>query len=94
MWEDNVSRMLMHLSVMVEYKYDELDADAVEAGLLNTDADRDRWFEYSLVGSRQLDVSMARHPDAVPVAVRVSGDLDDVLAARIDTLLAVLSDPR
>jgi hypothetical protein len=93
-WEDNVSRMLRHLSAMVDYKFDDLDADAVEAGIVNTDADLDRWFDYPLVGSRQLQISLARHPDAAPVAVRISDDLEEVLAARAETLLAVLSDPR
>ena len=49
------------------------------------------WFDYPLVGNRPLNVSLARHPGASPVGVRITGNLDEVLAARADTLLSVLS---
>jgi hypothetical protein len=43
---------------------------------------------------RQLNVGLAREPDAYPVMVRVSGELDDVLIGRIETRIAVFSDVR
>ena len=59
-----------------------------------TDADHGRWFDHPLAGDPQLNVGLANEPDAHPVMVRVSGELDDVLVGRIDTLLAVFSDIR
>lgn len=93
-WEENVDRLMRHLAHAVSYDFDDLDRGAIETGLEDTDADQDRWFDYPLVGQPQLNVGLARHPDAAPVVVRVSGDLDDVLAARVETLLAVYSDVR
>ena len=81
-------------SVLAGYTFDDLDEAAVATGLVDTDADLDRWFDYPLIGTRRLTVLLARHPDAAPVAVRIGGDLDAVLAGRAETLLDVLSDPR
>ncbi len=93
-WQENVLRLMRHLASITGYEFDSLDADAVETGLLQSDAEEDAWFDYPLCGSRRLDVFLARDPNAFPVAVRVAGDLDELLTARIRTLLAVLSDPR
>lgn len=87
-------RLMRHLSSITGYAFDSLDADAVETGLVGTDVDEDAWFEYPLSGSPRLDVSLARNPGAFPVAVRVVGGRDELLRARIETLLAVLGDSR
>jgi hypothetical protein len=91
-WEENVNRFMRHLAYTVAYDFDDLDRGAVETGLKDTDAERGRWFDYLLVGQGQLKVELARDPDASPIMVRVSGDLDDVLAARVETLIAVFGD--
>jgi hypothetical protein len=93
-WADNVHRLMRHLAHTVAYDFDDLDWGAVETGLTTTDAEQARWFDYPLVGKRQLNVGLAREPDAYPVMVRVSGELDDVLIGRIETLIAVFSDVR
>ena len=91
-WEQHVERFLGHLAAQVGYGLDDLDRGAVTAGLESTDAEHGRWFDYPLIGRRQVTVSLARTLGAAPVSIRVTGDLDMVLAARIETLLTVLSD--
>jgi hypothetical protein len=93
-WEENVNRLMRHLVYTVAYDFDDLDRGAVETGLEKTDAVQGRWFDYPLVGQRQINVGLAREPEASPVMVRVSGDLDEVLAARVETLISVFSDVR
>ncbi len=93
-WDENVHRLMRHLGHAVAYDFDDLDWGAVETGLASTDADQARWFDYPLVGERQVNVGLAREPDAHPVLVRVSGELDDVMVGRIETLIAVFSDTR
>lgn len=91
-WEQNVERLLRHLAQYAGYGFDDSDWSAVETGLQPTDEEQGLWFDYPLVGERHLAVHLARNTGAVPVSVRVTGDLDEVLTARVETLLAVLSD--
>lgn len=91
-WDQNVQRLLRHLSQCVGYGFDDSDWGAVSTGLQRTDEDQGNWFDYPLVGERRLTVHLARNLGAAPVSIRVTGDLDEVLAARIETLFAVLSD--
>lgn len=91
-WDENVNRLMRHLGYAVGYEFDDLDRGAVETGLANTDAEQDSWFDYPLAGERQVTVALAKEPDARPVMVQVSGDLDSNLAARIETLITVFSD--
>jgi hypothetical protein len=91
-WEENVERLLTHLSDQIGYALDDLDLGAVSAGLASTDADQDRWFRYPLVGRRTLELALARNVGAAPVDVRVTGEVDKIPAARLEMLIAVLSD--
>lgn len=91
-WEANVIRLMRHLSRMVAYEFDDLDQGAVEQGVQGSDADLDRWYAYPLVGERQLNIELAREVEMSPVQVRVSGDLDEVLAARIETAIDLLGE--
>ncbi len=92
-WPSNVERLLFWASHYVGYRFDHLDSQAVKTALPATDDEReDGWFEYPLVGAPALRVRLAQSLGAEPVIVRVIGELDDRLAARIETLLDVLSD--
>lgn len=89
----NVYTLMSTLSRFVGYSFDKLDWTAVATSLPETDAEAaDQRYEYPLVGEPSLDVSLAVYHGADPVAVTVNGDLDDVLSARIETLLDVLAD--
>ena len=92
-WDYNVDLFMSHLARAVGYSYDELDRGAVEAGLPDTNVDQDRWFDYPLQGrSQHLTVHLSRTEGASPVAYRVTGDLGEVLSARIETIVEVLYD--
>ena len=64
-----------------------LDEVALVGALEGTDDEDDRWFEYSLQGLPPLMVCLARQEGCSEVIVVVRGGFDDVLAARIETLL-------
>jgi hypothetical protein len=92
---ENVSALMTWLSFFVGYAYDDSDWQAVEAALPGTDADNaSGWYDYPLVGTPPLTVWLAQNVGADPVSVRVEGDMDVVLAARVDTLVSVLADVR
>jgi hypothetical protein len=89
--EDETTQLMQFLAVYIGYAYDALDEQALVGALDDTnDESDDGWFEFPLHGAPVLNVGLARSPGTDVVAVRVEGHIDDVLAARIDTLLDVL----
>jgi len=91
-FEENVVRFLEHLSRAIGYEYDAADEDALVGALDETDDESaTAWFRYPLQGRPPLVVSLARAVGGSVVGVRVDGDIDAVLEARIDTMLSLLS---
>ena len=91
-WPSTVRTMMVFLSSFVDYGFGYSDWDAVRFGLEGTDADRtDCFYEYPLIGSPVLTVRLARNVGADPVNVSVTGPMDVVLEARIETLISVLA---
>ncbi|WP_290863273.1 hypothetical protein [Hamadaea sp.] len=88
--EDNVMATLEHLSSLIGYPYDGADEDALIGALDETDDETDRWFEYPLCGSQVLTVRLAQAVGGAVVSIQVSGVMDEVLAARVETVLDLL----
>jgi hypothetical protein len=88
-WLDftNVVRFLTMVASYVGYPYDWWDEQALIGALDQTD---DRWFEYPLAGTPALTVRLARARGSDVITVQVVGELDDILATRVETLLDVL----
>jgi hypothetical protein len=77
------------------YSFDDLDWQAIESAPPQTTADlSDGSYDYPLSGEPSLVVRLAVNPGASPVDVRVVGDLDATLQAKLETLLALLADVR
>ncbi|NIK56941.1 hypothetical protein [Kribbella shirazensis] len=94
-WPANLRAALRHISACVDYTFDDWDWDAVEAALPQTDWEPlEHWYDYPIIGSRTLTVHLAHDDGFEPVGIRVEGELDEVLAARIETIIALLSDIR
>jgi hypothetical protein len=92
-WPSNVRVLMTYLSLFIGYQFDDSDWLAIELALPDTDAAApDGSYEYPLVGRPQLVVRLARNAGADPVAVTVTGPMDPVLEARVDTLIAVLAE--
>jgi hypothetical protein len=89
--EENVVRFLDHLSHYIGYQYDAADEDALVGALDNTDDESlTAWFQYPLQGTPPVVVSLARAVGDSTISVRVDGDVDTLLQARIDTMLNLL----
>jgi len=93
-WEANVGVALRQLAFVARYELDPVDLQTINSGLATTDADADRWYTYPFVGEHSVDLHLAVNPGAAPVSIRVTGQMDEVLAARIETILSVLADIR
>ncbi|WP_436533026.1 hypothetical protein [Actinoplanes sp. HUAS TT8] len=92
-FEGNVVRFLEHLSRYIGYRYDAADEDALVGALDDTDDESATfWFSYPLQGTPPVVVLLARGVGSSVVSVRVQGELDPVLEARIDTMLSLLSE--
>ncbi|WP_238015674.1 hypothetical protein KZZ52_19430 [Dactylosporangium sp. AC04546] len=90
-FEDNVVRFLEHVSHYTGYAYDDLDEVALTGALEDTDDEAPGgWFTYPLSGKPPLEVSLARADGGSVVSIRVAGDLDPVLTARVETLFDLL----
>jgi hypothetical protein len=83
---ENLTKVVEYLAGLVGYRWDELDAGALEAGLPGTDDEIDMWFEYPLA---HLTLRIANTDDSGHVVFRISGEFDEVFAARLETLLDV-----
>jgi hypothetical protein len=89
--EGNVVRLMQQISTYIGYSYDDLDEAALTGALDETDDESpDGWFAYPLAGEPELTVHLAQSPGSANVSVRVEGDVDVVLAARIETLLDIM----
>ena len=89
----NVRTLMVHLAHYVGCTYDDSDWLALKMALPGTDAGTPSgWYDYPLAGSPVLTVWLAQNCGDIPVSVRVTGVMDPVLAARVDTLLNVLAD--
>ncbi|GIE89605.1 hypothetical protein [Actinoplanes regularis] len=76
----------------IGYEYDAADEDALVGALDETDDESGTaWFRYPLQGTPPVVVALAQAVGGVVVSVRVDGDIDTVLEARIDTMLSLLS---
>ena len=93
-FDSAVLSFMAFLARWVGYAFDELDGEAIDAGVSATDAEADRWFEYPLPGEPALRVRLARDVGTSVVHVRVVGGMDAVLEARVETLIDVLSTPQ
>jgi hypothetical protein len=89
----NVRTLMFWTAHYVGYSFDESDWQAVRAALPMTNAEQaSGWYDYPLIGSPALTVWLAQVPGDSSVSVRVTGLMDEVLAARFETLIHVLQD--
>ena len=86
-WPENKMGLMKWLAVYIGYGFSESDEIAVANAA-------DGCFEYPLAGNPPLLVALEPDDEADPVSVRVTGAMDNVLAARVETLLDVFSDAR
>jgi hypothetical protein len=51
--------VLRELSQLIGYDFNQLDRDAIEIGMQNTDSEIPYYYEYSLIGTSQIDISIS-----------------------------------
>ncbi len=67
---ENLKGFMVVLADMVEYRFGSMDWDAVETGL-ESRAQDDEWFDYPLVGSVAIEISISRIVEEGDSGVRV-----------------------
>ena len=89
-FEKNLDGLISHVGAYVGYRWDHLDDDALIGALDSTDAEKsETWFEYPVVGTPPVMLTLARDVGTDVLSVRITGLFDAVLAARFETLLDV-----
>ena len=92
-WPSNVRTALTYLSLWIGYDFTETDWQAIEIALPDTDSEAPHgWYEYPLIGTPELTVTLAGTPGDQPINIRVQGKIDQILAARVETLISILAD--
>lgn len=88
--EQDVTTLCRYVAAYTQTSWDDLDQEALDGLLDETDAEAGKWFEYPLGGTPGVVVKLANDPGSALVQVRVIGQFDEVLRARFDTLVDVL----
>ncbi len=71
-WETNKNFVITELASCAEYSFDSWDEDAINQGLINTDSESEKYFEYSFIGNQRIDVLIANEPDSDKLIFKVS----------------------
>jgi hypothetical protein len=85
----SVRRFLELASFYVGYDFDDLDWQAIEAGIKGLRSEDDT-FGYPIAGQRELAISLSKDPGGDEVILRIAGPPDELLAVRLSTLFDVL----
>lgn len=70
-YEENLKPLLEMLSCLVDYSFDESDWVAVSTGIVNTDDEKDEWYEYQLIGKQTIEVKVAADPGSCIIHVQL-----------------------
>jgi hypothetical protein len=88
----NVRPLVESLAALIDYETDDWDWDAIEAGLRDTDAeDPQGWYDYPLIGTTTLRLDLANDPGSIVTMVQVHHPPNQLLTARIDTIISMLA---
>jgi hypothetical protein len=91
-YEDNLRAWLELVAGIVGYKFDELDWDAVRAGVADTDSEAERCYEYPL-GKSGTRVELAAEPGTSVIAVRTIG-ATSAIQARFELVTSIAQSYR
>ncbi len=86
----NLIPWLEVLSGEIGYEFDSMDRDAFEGGIVDTDGENDRWFEYELAGRIKLPLSVAHDVGTEVILVRVACPPD--FEPRVDTATEIAKE--
>ena len=97
-YAENLLHCLTLVAGEAAVNFDEDDWIAIEAGLEGTSDTADRWFDYKLATSNyQVDLQLSKDDgdDSTGIThVRFKGLPDEVIAARVSTVLSICSQHR
>lgn len=81
-WITSLRQFLELVSFYVHYRFDDLDWQAIQAGLDTLTSENDT-FSYLIAGQRELSLTISKDPYGDEVTVQITGRPDRLLGARI-----------
>ena len=75
-YEENLKPLLETVSLFVDYNFDGRDWLAINNGIRETDEEKDRWYEYQLIGKRRIEVKIANDPGSSVVMIQLQSEPD------------------
>lgn len=85
-WITTLRRFLQLVSSYVDYRFDDLDWQALQTGL-NTLTTENDTFSYPIAGQQELNLTISKDPGGDEVTVQITGRQDRLLGARIAGLM-------
>src|SRR5205809_111965 len=87
---DNLDAFLLAISALAEYSFDDGDEAAIEFGIVDTDVEKDRWFDYLLQGRTSIGLALAEDPGSNVIFFRVEADPD--VEAKVDAVISLFQE--
>ena len=69
--KENLIPLLEFLSELLKYDFDNMDQDAILAGIKTTDAEAGHWFDYQFQGFRSLALRIGEDPGTGILRVQI-----------------------
>jgi hypothetical protein len=85
---DNLCRFLKRVSVLIRYRFEDWDWDAIRFGIRDTDVPQDQWYEYELNGTPPVKFAFANTGDAKRLSVKVVSE--EPTAVRMDAVARIM----
>lgn len=85
-WVTSLRRFLELVSSYVDYRFDDLDWQAIQTGI-NTLTSENDTFSYPMAGQRELSLTISKDPGGNEALVQIAGRQDRLLGARIAGLM-------
>lgn len=76
----------------MKYDFDQLDIDAIEAGLKTVDESKDKWFHYQLIGNGVIDTRITIEPGSSCYQIQILSN--ERIDREIHFLLSMCQDWR
>ncbi len=83
-YEANLRRVILFISLFANYEWDEFDSSSIESGVATLTGHEESWLGY-VIGGIRLEV--ARDLSNGTLLVTMSGELNDEIQARLETML-------
>ena len=90
-FEYNLVSLLLILSELIKYSFDNGDLDAIKDGLITSSKEKNIWFDYSLIGKETIFLKMANDDESTDIIFINLTTINEVLE-KIDLVIYITQE--